>query len=214
MSTPTALATDDTEPPTLFDTAPGLTVVAMMLAVMWGAELVDLLPGVSLDRWGIRPRSARGLAGIVFAPFLHTGFAHLIANSIPFALLGGVVALGGVQRFAEATLAIGVVSGLGVWLFGASDTVHLGASGLVFGYITYLVSRGVFAARFWWIVGGLIVAVAYGGTVVWGVLPSGRMSWQGHLFGAIGGVVAAWLLHADHGDDEDHTASPSRPRPM
>ena len=99
-----------------------------------------------------------------------------------------------------------IVSGLGVWLFGAANTVHLGASGLVFGYLTYLVARGLIAKNVWWILGGLIVLALYGG-LLWGLLPTPRVSWLGHLFGAIGGVLAAWVLHGNHDIDEADAAT-------
>jgi membrane associated rhomboid family serine protease len=196
--------------PRLTDAAPGLVVVGVMLAVMWGTEIVDALPGVDLDAWGIRPRSWRGLAGIAFAPFLHAGFGHLIGNTIPFAVLGAAVALEGSRQVVEVMIAVAVVSGSGVWLLGASNSVHLGASGLVFGFITYLVARGWFATKPLWILGGLVVAAIYGSSLLWGVMPTGRFSWLGHLFGAAGGVAAAWMLHADHGADHDadHGADP------
>ena len=208
MTSPTPAPATTVERPRLTDAAPGLVVVGVMLGLMWALEVVDLLPGVNLDTWGIRPRSWEGLAGIVFAPFLHVGLGHLIANTIPFALLGAVIALEGSRQFVEVTIAVGVVSGLGVWLFGAAGTVHLGASGLVFGFITYLVARGWFARKPLWILGGVVVAVIYGSSLLWGVLPTSRFSWLGHLFGAIGGVIAAWVIHADH-DVERH----ANPRP-
>ena len=120
-----------------------MVIVGVMLAVMWGTEIIDLLPGVALDGWGIRPRTVRGLFGIVFAPFLHAGFGHLIANTIPFAVLGAVIALEGTRQIVEVTAMVALVSGAGVWLFGASNSVHLGASGVVFGFITYLVDAGL-----------------------------------------------------------------------
>lgn len=187
-------------------TSPGLMLVAVALGVMWATELIDLIaPGQPLDRWGIRPRSWRGLVGIPLAPFLHFGFRHLISNSIPFALLGAAIALGGRQRIVEVIVTTGVVSGAGVWVFGRSNSIHLGASGVVFGFITYLVSRGFFAKRLWWILGGAIVAIAYGGSLIWGIVPTTRVSWLGHLFGALGGVLAAWMIHADHDLDDEET---------
>jgi len=193
--------TTEVERPATAEAGSGLILVAAMLAVMWAVEVVDLVPGTEIDQWGIRPRTARGLAGIGLAPFLHVSFGHLIANTIPFALLGAAIALGSVRQIAEVTVIVMVVSGLGVWLFGASNTVHLGASGLVFGYLTYLVARGLIAKNVWWILGGLIVLALYGG-LLWGLLPTPRVSWLGHLFGAIGGVLAAWVLHGDHDVDE------------
>lgn len=193
----------DAERPQLGELAPGLVVVSVMLAAMWGEEIIDLVPGTPFDRWGVRPRSVRGLFGIVFAPFLHVSFGHLIANTIPFAVLGGVIALGGTRQVVAVTMIAGVASGLGVWVFGAGSTIHLGASGLVFGYLTYLVSRGVIAKNVLWIIGGLIVLAFYGG-LFWGLLPTPRVSWLSHVFGAAGGLLAAWVLHGDHDlDDEE-----------
>jgi membrane associated rhomboid family serine protease len=196
---------NDIERPRLADLAPGVLVVGVLLAVMWAVEVVDLVPGTSFDGWGVRPRTGRGLFGIAFAPFLHVSFGHLIANTIPFAVLGAAIALGGVRQIAEVTVIVVVVSGLGIWLFGAGNTVHLGASGLVFGYLAYLVTRGLIARNLWWILGGLVVLAFYGG-LLWGLLPTPRVSWLGHVFGAIGGVLAAWVLHGDH-DLEESTAT-------
>jgi membrane associated rhomboid family serine protease len=198
----------DDERPRLAELAPGIVVVAVMLGVMWAVEIIDLLPGTSFDRWGVRPRSVRGLFGIAFAPFLHVSFGHLIANTIPFVVLGVAIALGGVRQIVEVTVIVAVVSGLGIWLFGGGATVHLGASGLVFGYLTYLAARGVIAKNLWWVLGGLIVMVFYG-SLLWGVLPTPRVSWLGHLFGAIGGVLAAWALH---GQSEAEASAPPAPR--
>ena len=160
-----------------------MLIVAGMLAVMWAVEIIDLLPGVDLDSWGIRPRTAHGLVGIPLAPFLHTGLSHLIANTIPFVVLGAVVALtGGITRFLEVTATIVVVSGLGTWLFGTGGTIHLGASGLVFGYLTYLIARGFFAAKPLWILGGIVIGLLYGG-LLWGLLPRPGISFTGHCPG-------------------------------
>lgn len=169
-------------------------VVALVAAVMWAQELVDLVPGTPFDSWGIRPRSRRGVLGIALAPFLHDGFRHLFANTIPFVVMGGAIASGGVARFVRVAAIVGAISGIGVWVFARSGTVHLGASGLVFGFLTYLLARGVIARKVTWMLGGLVVLVVYGG-ILWGLLPRPGVSWTGHVFGAIGGVVAAWVLH-------------------
>lgn len=171
-------------------------VVAVIVAVMWVSEVVDLvLPGEPLDDWGVRPRTLRGLVGIPLAPFLHGGFGHLFANTIPFLILGGAIASGSIGRFVRVTAVVAVVSGFGVWLFARGGSIHLGASGLVFGYTTYLVARGVIARRVTWLLGGLVVLFVYGGATVWGLVPRPGVSWSGHLFGAVGGVLAAWMLH-------------------
>jgi membrane associated rhomboid family serine protease len=171
-----------------------MVMVVALAALMWTLEIVDIPLDGRLDRYGIKPRRLDGLPGIVAAPFLHDGFGHLIANTIPFVVLGAVIAFSGVRRFALVTLIIGAVAGVGTWLTGTGGTVTIGASGLVFGYLTYLVARGIFARNVGYLVGGLIVLALYGG-VLWGLLPRPGVSWQGHLFGAIGGVVAARVLH-------------------
>jgi membrane associated rhomboid family serine protease len=161
---------------------------------MWVSELLDTAVAHRLDRYGVQPRTLVGLRGIPFAPFLHVGWQHLIGNTVPFAILGVLIALSGVVRFAKANVIIGLCSGLGMWLFGATGSVHLGASGMVFGYLGYLLSRGFFDRRFGQIVLGAIVGVVYGG-LLWGVLPTNTgVSWQGHLFGFLGGVGAAWIM--------------------
>jgi membrane associated rhomboid family serine protease len=182
------------EKPSMADPLRPLLVVGALLAVMWAVEIIDLVPGTPLDRWGIRPRTIRGLAGIPLSPFLHSGFGHLLANTIPFLVLGAFIAIGDLRRFVEVTVIVGLTSGLGTWLFASPGTIHIGASGLVFGYLTYLVARGFFAGRVLWVVGGVIVLMLYGG-ILWGLLPRPGISWTGHVFGAVGGVLAAWYVH-------------------
>jgi membrane associated rhomboid family serine protease len=181
--------------------APILPVV-VMLAAMWGEEVVDTVADGRLDRFGIRPRQLDGLDGILLSPFLHDGFGHLIANSLPFALMGGAICLGSAARFVQVTVIVGLIGGVGTWLTGPDHSLHVGASGLVFGYLTYLVSRGIFARKVTYILGGLVTLMVYGG-VLWGLLPRPGISWQGHVFGAAGGVAAAWLLHARHPPRDD-----------
>src|SRR3954466_10086532 len=113
-------------------------IVGLLVAVMWAEEVVDLLPGTNFDRWGLRPRTISGLAGIPLAPFLHAGFPHLIGNTLPFLVLGGIIAASGVARYFQVTVLVALVSGTGTWLFGQTHTDHIGASGVVFGYLTYL----------------------------------------------------------------------------
>jgi membrane associated rhomboid family serine protease len=167
---------------------------AGFVAVLWVSEIIDTVLDNRLDAEGIRPGSTDGLSGVLFAPLLHGGFGHLVANTVPLLVLGFLILLSGVGQWAAVTAAVWVVGGLGTWLFGGVGTVHIGASGLVFGWLTYLIVRGLFTRRPWQIVVGLAVFLLYGGAL-WGVLPGQPgISWQGHLFGAIGGVVAAWSL--------------------
>lgn len=192
MSTPAPEA-----PASPFDAVPRpLRAPLVMAAAMWGEEVVDTVADGRLDRFGIRPRELGGLEGIVLAPFLHSGFSHLIANTVPFVVLGTVIALGGPRRFLTVTGIAALVSGVGTWLTGQSHSIHLGASGVVFGYLAYLVTRGWFAKKLSYLLGGVVVLAVYGGAL-WGLLPSPGISWQGHLFGAVGGVVAASTLHGD-----------------
>lgn len=167
------------------------------VAVLWLAETVDLLLGNRFDDEGIRPGTTDGLAGILFAPLLHGGFGHLLANTVPLLVLGFLVLLPGLMRGIAATVVVWVVAGLGTWLFGGPGTVHLGASGIVFGWLTYVIVRGFFTRHPGQIILGLVVAFLYGG-MLWGVLPGQPgISWQAHFFGAVGGVLAAWWIAAE-----------------
>ncbi len=164
------------------------------IALMWLLELSDLFVfGGSLNRYGIRPRNLSGLWGILFAPWLHGSLGHLIANSIPFLILGWFVMLRETSDFWIVTTITMLVGGLGVWLFGGVNTIHLGASSLIFGYLGYLLLRGYFERSFASILVAVIVGSLYG-SIIWGILPAQPgISWQGHLFGFLGGVLAARL---------------------
>jgi membrane associated rhomboid family serine protease len=172
-------------------------------AAMWLSEAVDRVGPVDLDRHGIRPLTLWGLDGIVWAPFLHNGFGHLIANTIPFVVLGLVIALQKASRFVSVFVLTALGSGLGTWLTGGRNTVHLGASGVVFGLLGYLVARGVFDRKAKSILIGVIALVGYG-SMLWGVLPNRPgISWQAHLFGLLAGIGAAKLL-------DGRTSAPAR----
>jgi membrane associated rhomboid family serine protease len=171
----------------------GLVVLAMA-AVMWVVEAVDQIAGGRLDAYGIEPRETEGLDGVVWAPFLHGGFDHLIGNTIPFLLLGIAIALSGVARVILVVVIVAVIGGLGTWLIAPSNTIHIGASGIVFGFAGYLVARGIFSRSPLQLLVGVVVVVIWGATLLQGLVPEDGISWQGHLFGAIGGVVAARVL--------------------
>jgi membrane associated rhomboid family serine protease len=170
-------------------------ILACFIALIWLLELIDwIIFDHSLDAYGIKPRSVSGLRGIFFMPFLHANFGHVLANTVPFIILGALVMMRRVRDFFIISIIIILVSGLGVWLFGGSGTVHIGASALVFGYLGFLLLR----AYFEWSLTSIIIAVAVGlmySGLIWGVLPvNPGVSWQGHLFGFLGGVLAAYLL--------------------
>jgi membrane associated rhomboid family serine protease len=176
------------------DRTNALLLVVAMVALMWITEVVDVVAGGSLDQYGIHPRDVDGLPEIVSAPFLHAGFGHLASNTIPFAIMGAAIALGGLARVAAVTAVVAVVSGLGTWLIAPANTVTLGASGLVFGYAAYLVARGFLSRRIAELAVGAVVVAVWGFALLQGLLPQERISWQAHLFGAVGGVIAASLL--------------------
>lgn len=167
-----------------------------LLGIMWAVEILDLLPFVQLDRYGIHPRSVSGLVGIVLAPFLHVGFGHLMVNSVPFVILGGTVLLGGVRVFWRVTVFVTLAGGLGVWLFAGKFSNHIGASGLIFGYLGFLLARGFFEKSPSWMLIAVAILIVYGG-LLFGVLPlQTGVSWQGHLFGFLAGIGAARLMFA------------------
>jgi membrane associated rhomboid family serine protease len=172
-----------------------LLTVAVMLAVLWVLELVDATMHGRLDAYGIRPRTVSGLEGIPMAPLLHAGFQHLISNSFVFAVLGVIAYVSVTLGRFIALIAITVVSsGLGAWAFGASNTVVIGASGVIFGLLGFLLFRGVAERSAGAITVSIMMLVIYGGTIS-GVLPGVPfVSWQAHLFGFIGGAFAAFWL--------------------
>lgn len=169
-------------------------VVGGMLAAMWVIEFFDFGTDGSLEKYGVRAQEPSELPQIFTAPFLHDDFGHIMANSLPFLVLGFLAAVRGIGKFAGANLIIILVGGLGVWFLGSTTAETLGASILVFGYFGYLLGRGVFERKLVDIVIAIVVVAIYG-TMILGVLPNDpRISWQGHLFGMIGGVLGAWLL--------------------
>ncbi len=170
-------------------------ILATFVAIFWLLEILDqfVFRG-SLDYFGIMPHQVIGLRGILFAPFLHGDFPHLIANTVPFLILGWLVMLQETSDFFIVTGLTMLVGGLGVWLFAAPGSIHIGASILIFGYLGFLLLRGYFQRNIPSILLSILVFLLYGGTI-WGVLPSRPgISWQGHLFGFLGGVLAAKLI--------------------
>ena len=182
----------------------GGATILTFVALLYLVELLDLLTNHSLETNGIRPQTTDGLWGIIFAPVLHANWAHLMANTIPLLVLGFLMTLAGISRFVWATAIIWILGGFGTWLIGnvgssCGPTDHIGASGLIFGYLAFLLVFGLFVRRVWHIVIGLVVLFLYGGVLL-GAMPvlhqCGGVSWQGHLSGAVAGVVAAYVLSA------------------
>jgi membrane associated rhomboid family serine protease len=176
---------------------PGLAalVMVLLLAGLWVLEFLDQLSGNQLDQLGIHAREVDGMPEIFTAPFLHAGWDHLVSNSLPFFVLGFLVLLSGMARWLVSSLIIIVISGMAAWFLTPANTIILGASGLIFGWLTYLLARGIWSRRPAQVVIAVLVLLVYGG-LIWGVFPASTgISWQAHLGGAIGGVLAAWLLH-------------------
>ncbi len=180
-----------------FYAALGRAFVAMcaVVPVLFLIEALDVGLNANLAvTAGIIPHRIQGLDGVIFSPFLHADFNHLYSNSVPLILLGTFVLAAGTRRFLWSTLVIILVSGLGVWFTGSPNSVVVGASGVIFGYLGILLTRGI-VERSWWNFGVvLLVGLLYGWQLI-GILPTDeRVSWQGHLFGLLGGIVAAILF--------------------
>lgn len=162
-----------------------------LLAILWLVELINLLMGHQLCRYGILPRTPQGLVGIPFSPFLHAGVAHLFLNTGPLLLLGGLILMRGRKIFIRSTVVITLVGGLGLWLFGR-PSYHVGASLLIFGYFGCLLAQGIFDRRISSLLITVLVVLAYGG-LFWGMLPTvSYISWEGHVCGFLSGIIAAW----------------------
>ena len=171
----------------------GFGVLAAWLAVMWAVEIIDsVILSDALQPNGIHPRRLDGLDGILWAPFLHSTFGHLISNSIPFLALGFLVSLRGLRYWVLVTLVALVGGGALTWLVGGAGN-HIGASGVVFGYFGALMGAAFYDRRPRAIAPALVALVLYSGLIV-GVVPQEGISWEGHLFGLVFGVLAARVL--------------------
>jgi len=181
-----------------------LLIPFIIVGLMWSVEVWDWFltlllseKGESisiLDAFGIRPRQFSGLPGILLAPFLHRDFGHLSGNTAPLLGLSLVLAFSGMRRCLAATLIIIIVTGSAVWLFGRKDAIHLGASGIVFGYLGFLLVKGFIEKRARWITVSILVAFLYGG-MMYSILPSkADVSWESHFFGFLSGILACYLM--------------------
>ncbi len=173
----------------------GLSLLVGIVVLMWLVEVINSLDHYALDGEGaIYPRNVDHVWSIFTSPFLHFSYQHLLDNTIPLVFMGVIIALRGAAKLALVTLIVIVVGGLGTWLIAPAGTETVGASGLVFGYATYLFTRGLFDRSALEILTGLVVGAVWGGALISSVVPHAGVSWQAHVCGAIGGVIAAWLL--------------------
>lgn len=183
--------------------------VLVLIAAMWLLEVIDVFLQGGLDAFGIRSREVDGLVGVPLSPLLHDGFGHLAANTVPFIVLGLLVAWRSDGRIWLITLTIALLGGLGVWLLGPADAITIGASGVVFGFFAYLVTAGILTRHWLDILVGVAVLLLYGG-LVWGMLPftvGPQVSWLAHLLGAAAGVAAAFLYARPRGSDKKQVVS-------
>lgn len=174
-----------------------MTWVIGLLVAIWLVALLNLVSGYSLNGWfGLQPRAISGLDGVLLMPLLHGSLSHAAANTVPLIVLGAVIATTAERVALTATALIVLLGGFAVWVFGTS-AIHVGASGLIFGWFGFLVARGIFERRIVpMLVAGAVVLVY--GTMIWGVLPGQPgVSWESHLFGALSGVLAAFVLRSD-----------------
>lgn len=173
------------------------TILGGFVGAIWVLELADVfLLGQSLNAFGVIPRRPVGLVGIVLMPLLHGGLAHVAANTMSFLVLGWLVMLRSVTEFTFVTVTTTLLTGVGLWLFGASQTVYIGASGLIFGYFGYLLWRGYYERSGFAVLVAVFVAIFYGG-LIWGVFPQQPgVSWEAHLLGLVSGALAARMLSA------------------
>jgi membrane associated rhomboid family serine protease len=167
--------------------------IAIFIGFIWAVFLLSLV-FPSLDSFGIVPRTLRGVVGIAAAPFLHVDFHHLLSNTVPLFILLALLA-GSKARSFEIVIDVIVLGGLLLWVFGRRAD-HIGASGLIFGLIAFLMLSGVLEKRVVPMIIAVVVGFLYGGTLIWGIMPTfgSQMSWDGHLCGAIAGGVVAYGL--------------------
>lgn len=195
----------------------GALTILTFVALLYVIELIDMLDDHRLDANGIRPLETDGLWGIIFAPLLHANWQHLVANTGPALVLGFLVTLAGLSRFIFATATIWILGGFGTWVIGnigaapGVETNHIGASGLIFGWLTFLLLFGIFTRKAWEIVVGLLVLFVYGGLLLTVLVHTYGVSWQGHLCGGVAGVIAAYLLSAPERKARERRRSASQP---
>ena len=172
---------------------PALGLLAGLIVIAWIVELINSSFNLHLEQYGVEPRTFVGLRGVIFMPWLHSDWGHLLDNTVALLGLGVIVILAEGRRFASTTLILALITGLGTWAIadlGQAKSTHIGASGLVYAYFGYIMARAIWGRRLVWAVVGIVVAVVYGG-MIGGIFPKGDyISWEAHLVGLLGGV---WL---------------------
>ncbi len=184
-------------------------LMALALAAMWGIEVADsVVLDEALQRNGLRPRRRDGLDGIAWAPFLHSDYGHVASNSVPLLVLGGLVAARGRRYWGWVTCAAILLGGGLTWLL-AGDGMHIGASGVVFGYFGAILGAAIFERRIR-ALGAALIALGFSSSLIAGLVPQEAISWEGHLFGLVGGVIASRALAEPRVTSKD---TPYEPEP-
>lgn len=167
--------------------------IIQLIVFMYAVYLLGLF--IPITQYGIIPRSIDGLIGVFTAPFLHRGIWHLVSNTIPLFVLLSVLHYFYPKKTASVVVFTALVGGLLVWVF-ARKANHIGASGLIYGLAAFLITYGFLVRKLIPILVSIVIAFLYG-SLIWGIFPSFRsyISWEGHLFGAVSGVLIAFLLH-------------------
>lgn len=178
----------------------GLVLMVIFTALLWVVQVVNSADHYQLDRFGLRPREVGGLWGVLTMPFLHASYDHLLSNTIPVVAIGWILLLSGLRVWLTVSAIVVVVGGMLTWLVGPHGLV-VGASGLVFGWLGYLLARAYFSRRVKWIVTAVLVLLFFG-SLLFGLFPTlhSGVSWQAHLCGFAAGVGAGALLHPRGGD--------------
>jgi membrane associated rhomboid family serine protease len=189
----------------------GIGLLLAIVLLMWAIETINTLDSNGLDGDGIFARNVDRLWGIFTAPFIHASYQHLISNTVPLVFMGLIIALQGAARLGLVTLIVIVVGGIGTWLISPAGVPTIGASGVVFGYATYLLARGFFDRSLLELMTGLVVGAVWGSVLLASLVPHGGISWQGHLSGAVGGVLAAYLLRRQRSQAERPGQASNKP---
>jgi len=171
-------------------------------ALLWAVRLIDIFYPADLNQFGILPRTAESLPGILFSPLLHADFIHLISNTFPVFFLLFVILFFYEKTSPHVFLTVWFLGGLLVWSFGR-NAMHIGASGLIYGFASFLVFSGIFRKNIKSILIAILIVAMYGG-LVYGILPlQSWISWEGHLAGAAAGAVSAYLFRNKAGYIQD-----------
>jgi membrane associated rhomboid family serine protease len=173
-----------------------LIVMIAVGAVFWVVQFLNAADEYRLDRFGVRPREVDGLWGVVTMPFLHASYNHLLSNTVPLVLIGWVLLLSGIRVWATVTAIVVLGGGALTWLVGPANTLIVGASAMIFGWLGYLLARAYFSRRLKWIIVAILVLVFFG-TLLIGLFPTlhSGISWQAHVCGFAAGIGAGAVLH-------------------